>query len=255
MTTTPYPFGDPDLAFHPLMSLKKRLARLRRHPVTVERLGAMWELHPRDWIDNRLFIGRPFEREQLALAKELIESREIDVFFDCGSNIGLYSVLLGCRVPTLSKLHAFEPVPSTWARLSKNLELNDLKGRVTPHNYGLGAVPAHMKIALDQSSSGTATLNQYAKTQRGFTESQDIEIRVFDEVFKGSKQCAFFKIDVEGHEIEALKGMTRYLKTNDCILQIEAWDNNQDELIAFLAPHGYEEFHRIGPDIYFKKAT
>lgn len=243
------------MAFHPLMSLKKRLAQRRKKPVVTTRLGATWELHPRDWIDNRLLIGRAFEDKQLAFAQKLIESRNIGVFFDCGSNIGLYSVLLGCRIPALRTLHAFEPVPSTWARLSKNLELNDLLDRAIPHNFGLGAVPARAKIALDQNSSGTATLNQEAKTQRGFIDTQEIEIRVFDDQFKDTAQRVFFKIDVEGHEIETLKGMTCYLKNNECVLQIEAWDNNQDTLIQFLAPYGYSEFHRIGPDIYFEKAS
>lgn len=237
------------------MSLKKRFAKLRKKPVTVRRLGAAWELHPRDWIDNRLFIGRAFEEEQLAFAQELIESRQVEVFFDCGSNIGLYSVLLGSRVPQLAALHAFEPVPSTWARLSKNLDLNDLLSRATPHNYGLGVTPAKSRIAIDQSSSGTATLNQSAKAQRGLTDTQEIDIKVFDDEFKSTGQRAFFKIDVEGHEIQALRGMTNYLDNNHCVLQIEAWDNNQDALIQFLAPYDYVEFHRIGPDIYFEKTT
>ena len=237
------------------MSLKKRLARLRKKPVVAQRLGATWELYPRDWIDNRLLIGRPFEAKQLAFAQELIVSRNIGVFFDCGSNIGLYSVLLGSRIPPLTTLHAFEPVPSTWARLSRNLELNHLLDRAIPHNYGLGAIPTRATIALAQHSTGTATLNPDAKTQRGFTDTQEIEIRVFDDQFKDRAQRAFFKIDVEGHEIEALKGMTGYLNNNECVLQIEAWDNNQNTLIQFLAPYGYVEFHRIGPDIYFEKTT
>lgn len=243
------------MAFHPLMSLKKRLARLRKKPVIAERLGAMWELHTRDWIDNRLFIGRAFEVEQLEFAQDLIETRNIRAFFDCGSNIGLYSVLLGCRIPALDSLNAFEPVPSTWARLSRNLELNDLLPRAVAHNYGLGAVRTHAVIALDNSSSGTATLNEHAKAQRGFTHSQDIEIRVFDDEFQDKGKLAFFKIDVEGHENEALSGMTTYLRDNNCVLQIEAWDKNELALTEFLKSYGYFEFHRIGPDIYFERTT
>ena len=242
------------MAFHPLMSLKKRLAKLRRKPVVAERLGVMWELHPKDWIDNRLFIGRAFEVKQLEFAQKIIESRDIEVFFDCGSNIGLYSVLLGSRIPKLKILNAFEPVPSTWARLSRNLELNALLPRAAAHNYGLGATRTKATIAMDTGSSGTATLNAYAKEQRGFTDTQDIEIRVFDDEFKDKGKPAFFKIDVEGHEIEALKGMTTYLVDNKCVLQIEAWNNNEKALTEFLKPYGYSEFHRIGPDIYFEKA-
>lgn len=241
------------MAFHPLLSLKKRAAKLRRKPVATERLGAMWELHTRDWIDNRLFIGRAFEVEQLEYAQKIIECRDIEVFFDCGSNIGLYSVLLGCRIPGLKTLNAFEPVPSTFARLTKNLELNSLSHRAAAHNFGLGATRTIAAIAMDTGSSGTATLNAEAKAHRGFTNTQDIEIRVFDEEYPDKDKRAFFKIDVEGHEIEALKGMTAYLSNNKCVLQIEAWNDNDKVLAEFLEPYGYSEFHRIGPDIYFEK--
>jgi len=248
--------GAARLAFHPFMSLKKHLARLRTQPVTVERLGARWTLYPRDWIDNRIFIGRPFEQAQIAFAQHCIESRDLRVFYDCGSNIGLYSVLLGCRVARLAQIHAFEPVKSTWERLQRNLDLNALSDRAAAHNFGLGDVATHTTIALDPQSTGTATLDAKAKAARGFTDSQDIEIKVFDDIFPAREtgsEPAFFKIDVEGYEINALKGMARYLRLHDCILQIEAWDGNQDPLIEYLAGLGYAEFHRIGPDIYFEK--
>jgi len=242
------------VAFHPLQSLAKRVVRLRKKPVTIERLGAMWELHPKDWIDNRLLIGREFETEQLAFVEKLIRDRELGLFFDCGSNIGLYSVLLGTRCPGLI-IHSFEPVKSTHARLTKNIELNTLLVRTTAHNYGLGARPNKMTIAINPKSSGTATVDskEQANPKRKFTASEDIEIRVFDSEFSETGQKAFFKIDVEGHELDALKGMIKYLSQHDCTLQIEAWDDNQTKLTEFMASQNYREFHRIDSDLYFEK--
>ena len=81
-----------------LRSLRKRLYRLRPTPLIAHRLGARWLLDPSNWIDNRILAGAPFEREQLALAKQLIAEHHIRTVIDIGANIGLYSVLLG-RLP------------------------------------------------------------------------------------------------------------------------------------------------------------
>ena len=83
--------------FNPYFSISKRLLRLRKKPIVARRMGAMWMLHPNDWIDNRMLIGRPFEREQLAFAQQCIKDNKLTHFFDCGANIGLYSVLLGVQ--------------------------------------------------------------------------------------------------------------------------------------------------------------
>ena len=48
--------------------------RLRSKPITARRQGANWELYPNDWIDNRLLIGRPFERTQIEFVKNLATS-------------------------------------------------------------------------------------------------------------------------------------------------------------------------------------
>ena len=76
-------------------SLKKRAWRLRRAPVSVTRLGASWRLYPRDWLDNRMLAGAPFEDEQIGRCRALIARNDMDLFCDIGANIGLYTVLIG----------------------------------------------------------------------------------------------------------------------------------------------------------------
>ncbi|MBL4852658.1 MAG: FkbM family methyltransferase [Robiginitomaculum sp.] len=243
--------------FNPYFSIAKRLLRLRKKPIIAKRLGATWKLYPNDWIDNRLLIGRPFEREQLDFAKECIKNEQISVFFDCGANFGLYSVLLGVNAPNLAAIHAFEPVARTYSRLVTNLELNKLSRKATTYNYGLGAKAAMLNIAFDASSSGTATLDMDEKNnpKRHFNQRQQVEIRKFDSQFPDKNQRTFIKLDVEGHEAEALKGMESYLTNNECILQIELWKKNREQIETWLAKRGYTAFHNIHHDLYFKRDT
>ena len=244
------------MGFNPYFSVAKRLLRLRKKPILAKRLGANWKLYPADWIDNRLLIGRPFEREQLAFAQDCIAKNNITAFYDCGANIGLYSVLLGINAEALTAIHAFEPVPKTYARLVENLGLNNLQDKTTAHNYGLGTKSETLTIAFDKKSSGTATLDQDEKNnpRREFNDRVKVEIHTFDSQFKVSRISAFMKLDMEGHEAEALIGMENMLANNNCFLQIELWDKNRQRVIDWLAERGYQVFHNIHHDIYFKKS-
>ncbi len=241
--------------FNPYFSVAKRLLRLRKKPIRAQRLGAQWKLYPSDWIDNRMLIGRPFEQEQLKFAQTCLAKYDITVFCDCGANIGLYSVLLGVRSPNLTEIHAFEPVPKTWARLQENLTLNKLQGKATAYNYGLGVRSETLTIAFDISSSGTATLDIDEKDnpKRNFTARQHVQIHKFDSKFDIMGANVFLKLDMEGHEAEALRGMKNMLANNNCILQIELWDKNRALVKSWLAQCGYFVFHEINHDIYFKQ--
>jgi len=241
--------------FNPYFSVAKRVLRLRKKPILASRLGANWKLYPSDWIDNRMLIGRPFEQEQLKFAQECIDKNGLTVFYDCGANIGLYSVLLGMRAHSLTAIHAFEPVAKTWSRLCKNLDLNHLLDKATTHNYGLGTKSEKLTIAFDKKSSGTATLDTDEKNnpRRDFADRQQVQIHRFDDQFDMSGTSAFMKLDMEGHEAEALMGMENMLANNDCFLQIELWDKNREQVKNWLALRGYSVFHEIHHDIYFKR--
>ena len=114
---------------HPILSLKKRLYRLRSRPIICTRRGARLELFPRNWIDNRLLAGAPYEDRQIARCIELARDHDIDMFLDIGANIGLYSVLLALATE-IGEMHAFEPVTRNGDQMEINLRLNRLDGRV-----------------------------------------------------------------------------------------------------------------------------
>jgi len=245
------------LRFNPYFSIAKRIMRLRKKPIRAQRLGAAWELFPSDWIDNRLFIGRPFETKQLEFAAKCIKDYQLKEFFDIGANIGLYSVLLPLRLPSLAKIHSFEPVKSTYERLQKNIQLNQLQDKVQAYNFALGAKASTQNIVYDKNSSGTSSLNKdsnlYDKQDR--LDTIEITIKTLDDEINDTGLRAFFKIDVEGHEAETLMGMQQVLLNNYCILQIELWPQHIKTITKQLANRDYEIFHQIDHDYYFRKTS
>ncbi len=238
---------------NPYFSLMKRLYHLTPNPRIAERLGALWLLYPRDWIDNRILIRRDFETKQIDCAIKYIADYKLTVFYDCGANIGLYSVLLGLEAKGLEAIHAFEPVSQTWVRLVTNLGLNNLMEKACAHQYGLGDVSETLMIAIDRNSSGTATLCETEKgnPKRHYAEQQRVEIKPFDLEFEQKDERAFFKIDLEGHEAQALVGMEKYLRNNICLLQIELWPRNEEAVAKWLVGRGYRLIDCIGSDNYF----
>lgn len=245
------PFIEPQRP-HAFFSIAKRAIKLGKHPVDVTRLGAKWRLHPRDWIDNRLIIGKPFEYDQLNYVFSQIEKRRIDMCLDCGANIGLYTVLLGIHAPKLREIIAFEPVPDTFLRLQNHILMNNLNAKVTPAPIALSNKSGFSKIQFTPKSSGIATLDAAASAQQNanFSHELRIETAPFDDIYAYRDRSCFVKIDVEGHAVPLLEGMKKFLSENTCLLQIET-TNDSDAIESMLSQLGYRLENTIKEDHYY----
>lgn len=207
---------------NPLHSLKKRLARLRRFPSIGQRDGARFVLDPANWIDNRLLAGAPYENAQLALARQLIRARGINLVVDIGANFGLYTVLLGLE-PGVAEVHAFEPVARNYNQLLGNVFCNRLDAKVTAHRLALGEAAGAATIHIDPRSTGVSRLDLAGAGRDAavFTQRETIEVRRLDDVLRVAGRSAYVKIDVEGGAMGVLRGMTAFLAANRGALQVE----------------------------------
>jgi FkbM family methyltransferase len=237
-------------------SLAKRVARLRKTPRVVHRLGATWVLDPGDWIDLQLLIGRPYEVPQRDCFERLCRALSIIRFVDCGGNIGLYTVLMAKRLPALQHIDVFEPVRETRYRLTANLWLNGLAQRVTVHDCGLSDRTATVELSLDPTSSGVATVSpsDEERSRRDFRETHLVRLERLDDVLALSGTHVALKIDVEGHELSTIAGAERTLRENTCVVQVETRARNRDELVTRLQGFGYAMVKDIGDDAYFVPA-
>ena len=165
-------------------------------------------------------LARVHEESTTELFKKVV--KEGDVVVDLGANLGYFTLLAAKLVGRRGKVYAFEPEPTNYNYLLKNIELN-----------GYDNVLAIPKAASDKSGkvklyicpydSGHHTINQYggikaykpdfAGDRKDFVE---IETVTLDEFFKGTKQpISVIKMDVEGAEMLALSGMDRVVKESE----------------------------------------
>ena len=94
------------------------------------------------------------------------------------------------------------------------------------------------------------------KQAAGFNISDDgnikISVKKCDEIIQFHNQNICIKCDVEGHELEAFKGMEKLLKDNRCFLQIEIWEDNYQELNQYLIDSGYKFTKKIIGEYYYQ---
>ena len=129
-----------------------------------------------------------------------------DLFVDVGANVGAYSVLTG-RVAR-ARVIAVEPVPATYAKLCRNLRLNDLAGgEVEGLNIGLAEQPGSLRFTATQGGLNHVRPEGAAD---GGTDVVEVQVRTLDEILAGCSPVAM-KLDVEGYEMHVLRGGGRTL--------------------------------------------
>ena len=133
--------------------------------------------------------------------------RKGDLFFDIGANVGSYTILASGYVR--AKTLAIEPVPSTFGRLIKNIELNQLKGIAFPLNIGLGRSKSSLNFTKNLD-----TVNHVVYKPELVNDSEVIAVPVetFDNIADEHGIPILIKIDVEGFETEVMEGMANALK-------------------------------------------
>jgi FkbM family methyltransferase len=244
---------------HPIRSLSKRLAKLRRFPTVLDRRGSTFVLDPQNWIDNRLIAGVPFENQQIERAKGLIAELGIDIFVDIfvdiGANIGLYTVLLG-KLPEITRVFAFEPVRRNHNQLCGNIFANRLDAKVDVHRVAASDREGTAVIHIDPTSTGVARLDLQtaARDIRVYRESETVRLARIDELLALQGRRIYLKIDVEGHALPALVGMQRLLADNEVTIQAELADADRETVIEALRDCGYTLIEEILGDGFFTRS-
>lgn len=235
-------------------SLNKRLYRNFAGITIYKRKGHRLILDPYNHVDFRIIARLPFEDEQIAKSRAIVQAYGINTVLDIGANIGLYTVELASLGP-VEAVHAFEPVRSNFNQLCGNIYLNGLSSKVEAHRLALGSADSTAQIFIEPKSTGRSRFDPlYSGNPEAFTTSESVQIRRLDEYLflKGKKLLV--KIDVEGHALEVLKGMRQTLQNNHAIIQAELLEFDRSQIIQCLAEYGYVLFDEVDVDGYFMPA-
>jgi FkbM family methyltransferase len=169
------------------------------------------------------------------------------VIFDIGANVGYFSLRWASRLAHGGIIHAFEPVPATFSRLSRNIAINHLEAIVQPNNIGLGQTPSTLSLFVpDFTGCGAASMMNLHPDET----SREVEVNVdtLDRYFaaSGLNRLDLIKIDVEGAELLVLQGGRDTIAAHRPLLFMELlrkWSKpfgyHPNDVLALLAEIGY----------------
>lgn len=173
--------------------------------------------------DRLYFYQDHDERYEVSTLKQVVHSG--DTCWDVGANIGFYSCLLAQQVSARGKVFAFEPSSATMRYLAANVAINCLDN-VTRIQKAVGDKLGQSELGgSDQSiGEGTASLKS---TQHGYSETVDVD--TVDNLSKTLPIPDFIKIDVEGFELEVIRGARAFLTQQQPMIMMEIRTRHQEE--------------------------
>jgi FkbM family methyltransferase len=176
--------------------------------------------------------------------------RDGDRVLDIGANIGWYSITLAKRFPK-ADIHAFEPIPRTYASLARNVALNGVKN-VTLHNFGFSNKTEELTFYYYPSGSVNASSAKLADVE-GLQEVRARVVLLDDFIGGGQKTVDFIKCDVEGAELLVFQGATETLRGNRPIVfseMLRKWsakfNYHPNDIIGLFRDLGYRCFTAKG---------
>lgn len=182
-------------------------------------------------------------REGGIMSDVLSRTNSDDVVYDIGAAVGTYSCLLG---KTGAKVVAFEPVPMNAERLRENVSLNDVD--VDVYEYALSDDNGAAELTLRRSVVGDAG---HTLVTDSLMEGRRIQVELGrgDELVEEEDlpPPTALKIDVEGAEMDVLKGLESSIETSCRIIYVEVHPGKlesqgyeTDDVKQFLTSRGFE---------------
>lgn len=183
----------------------------------------------KDLIEQTIIAkGSFFEISELKKVRPFVPKNA--VYVDIGANVGNHLVFFGL-FSDLKKIYAFEPNPDLFPILSKNVDLNELSPITTLYQNAIGS--RQSKGVLVGSTNPDDTF--YTDKSVQVTDDGNVQILPLDDIIK--EKVDFIKIDVEGMEIEVLKGSLNRISADKPIIFIES--DKISEVLKILGPYGY----------------
>jgi FkbM family methyltransferase len=200
-----------------MIHLLYQLRHSNKQPVTYRLpAGISIDLYPEGEIAEFLEVQWSFERTELALVGAYLKPGMNVV--DVGANIGLYSIFCAKLAGQTATIWAFEPSSESFARLQRNLALNQ-GTRVRPIQIALGD-KTNTFLTL-KSDPGFGDAYRYLATSREGAEKngggiESVEVTTLDAWAgkNGLSELDFLKVDVEGGEYGVFRGAKEIIRAS-----------------------------------------
>lgn len=176
-----------------------------------------------------------YQHHKLSAALEHVPADRRGLALDVGAHVGLWSMWLQCEFETL---HAFEPVPEHCELWHRNVGLVSGLGIAWLHRVACGALHGTVEIDIEPSSTGNSHVvsrdgQQLAAPTPAAKGGRQVLVEQHPLDGFALEGVDFIKVDVEGYELEVLRGALTILERDRPVVCVEA--------------KGYEHSYYRGP--------
>lgn len=168
------------------------------------------------------------------------------IILDVGAQFGLYSMLAYRHIGQEGRIFAFEPSPDTAAVLHRHLVNNNMTDRVEIVQAAVGPQEGEVTFYM----AGTHPCNTLAPTTVDPVKLTPVTVKaVTVDGFCRQRQLTptLLKIDVEGWELQVLRGATEAIQNPALTICVEmhpyAWESagyTSEDFTTFVQTHGFE---------------
>lgn len=190
-----------------------------------------------NWVDSWVLTYGAYERpviEFISQNREVLrKGRESSVAVDVGAYHGTYSMFMSTIFDTV---HAIEPNPAAVRTLEKHKSYNKLDN-LQIHVVGFGDTASTMTM-YDSPLGDSAAASLRQDFRKDQTKKVDVQIVTGDQYLAsvGTSDITFIKMDIEGFEKPALRGIRQLLETNRPVIVMEL--NHQGD-------HGFKSLDEL----------
>lgn len=170
------------------------------------------------------------EKEETLLVNKilnfLLTKQDGLIFYDVGANTGYYGLLAANMGRGYVKVHSFEPVKEHTDTLRESVVINNFESIVSVHETALGNINGQSDIYL--SGSGSTIIKGFMNVSEN--DVRRIKINKLDDLCNAGEveKPDFIKIDVEGAELDMLRGGVETIKKSRPIIFVEIISHSEN---------------------------
>ena len=170
-----------------------------------------------------------------------------DAALDVGANFGLYTLLAADLVGSGGQVLAFEPIPKTVRLLQHNIRLNGFEERVqVVPKVVSNSKESHLTMRVEADSSEPDATASLCPEKNAANTLRVENTRLDDMNFPADRRLRLIKVDVEGAELDVLRGGENLIRRCRPVLAVEvhggglrSFGHSVEQLHAYVEQMGY----------------
>lgn len=163
-------------------------------------------------------LVEPEETNLVLKIFEYLKNKDSVNIIDVGANTGYYSFLAADFFGEKARIYSFEPVAEFVDCMNESIKINRFEKSIAIYDVALSDVNGKSEIYV----SGTcSSLEKDFNKDRSLPQRSIVTRKLDDIVNEKNIKMDFIKMDIEGHELKALKGGIKSIRQQKPILFVE----------------------------------